>query len=142
MALHPERTHPSPLVADAVEGHATLAARKGVALRSTVAEDVPEVDVDPSRIRQVLANLLSNAVRHTPPGGEVGVDVTVDGDAVRFVVVDSGPGFPPEALATVFDRFTQSADSGGSGRACHLGRRPGGGRRGHRLHCPCDQARP
>jgi len=122
LALHYERTHPSALVADAVDGHATLAARKGVAVVSSVADDVPEVDVDPSRIRQVLANLLSNAVRHTPAGGEVGVRVTAEGDDVRFVVVDSGPGFPADSLATVFDRFTRSADSRGSGLGLSIAR--------------------
>jgi signal transduction histidine kinase len=122
LALHYERTHPSALVADAVEGHATLAARKGVRVVWSVADDVPEIDVDPSRIRQVLANLLSNAVRHTPEGGEVAVDVAVVGEEVRFVVADSGPGFPVDALATVFDRFTRSADSGGSGLGLSIAR--------------------
>lgn len=122
LALHYERTHPSALVADAVEGHGTLAARQGVRLVSSVADDVPEIDADPSRIRQVLANLLSNAVRHTPEGGEVGVHVARDGDAVRFEVVDSGPGFPADALATVFDRFTRAADSRGSGLGLSIAR--------------------
>ena len=62
-------------------------------------------------------------MRHTPTGGGVGVHVAVDetaaegvaGNGVRFVVVDSGPGFPADSLATAFDRFTRSADSGGSG---------------------------
>ena len=55
-----------------MEGHAALAARKGVRSAS-VADGLPELDVDPTRIGQVLANLLSNAVRHTPRGGEVTV---------------------------------------------------------------------
>ena len=122
LALHYERTHPSALVADAVEGHATLAARKGVTVVSSVADDVPEIDVDPSRIRQVLANLLSNAVRHTPSGGQVGVHVTADGADIGFAVVDSGPGFPADSLATVFDRFTRSADSRGSGLGLSIAR--------------------
>ena len=70
----------------------------------------------------MLANLLSNAVRHTPSGGQVGVHVTSDGDAVGFVVVDSGPGFPADSLATVFDRFTRSADSRGSGLGLSIAR--------------------
>ncbi|HVF14258.1 MAG TPA: ATP-binding protein [Acidimicrobiales bacterium] len=122
LSLHYERTHPSALVADAVDSHAALAARKGVTVVSTVAADVPEIDVDPSRIRQVLANLLSNAVRHTPADGQVSVGVDSTGAAVRFVVVDSGPGFPADSLATVFDRFTRSADSRGSGLGLSIAR--------------------
>jgi len=136
LTLHYEPTHPSPLVADAVESHAALAGRKGVAIVSSVADGLPELDVDPTRIRQVLANLLSNAVRHTPPGGEVRVTVTaglnqVEGGqvggagqvaAVRFVVMDSGPGFPAESLGTIFERFTRSADSRGSGLGLSIAR--------------------
>jgi len=138
LTLHYERTHPSALVADAAESHAALAARKGVEVVSSVAEGVPEIDVDPTRIRQVLANLLSNALRHTPSGGLVSVSVAMadsgaDGEGadagdgagaagVRFVVTDSGPGLPAESLATVFDRFTRSADSGGSGLGLSIAR--------------------
>ena len=95
LTLHYERTHPSALVAEAVESHAALAARTAVTVRSSVAADVPEIDADPTRIRQVLANLLSNALRHTPEGGQVSVAAEVVDAGVRFVVVDSGPGFPP-----------------------------------------------
>ncbi|MEA2931415.1 MAG: hypothetical protein QOI56_200 [Actinomycetota bacterium] len=123
LALHYEPTHPSALVADAVDSQATLAARKGVAVVSSVADGLPEIEVDPTRIRQVLANLLSNALRHTPPGGEVGVRVDVAGGTeVRFVLVDSGPGFAADSLATVFDRFTRSADSRGSGLGLSIAR--------------------
>jgi len=123
LTLHREPTHPAAVVADAVEGHAALAARQGVALTAKVADGLPEVDIDPTRIGQVLANLLANAVRHTPAGG--GVRVTADRVAdggVRFVVTDSGPGFPPDALATVFDRFTRAADSRGSGLGLSIAR--------------------
>jgi signal transduction histidine kinase len=100
---------------------------------SSVADGLPEVDVDPTRIRQVLANLLSNAVRHTPAGGEVRVTAEpttatatapapVAGNDVRFVVTDSGPGFPAESLASVFERFTRSADSRGSGLGLSIAR--------------------
>jgi signal transduction histidine kinase len=122
LTLHPERTHPAALVADAVEGHATLAARKGVRLESTVADDLPELDVDPTRIGQVLANLLANAVRHTPDGGRVDVAVNSEDTSVRFTVTDSGPGFPADQLATVFDRFTRAADSRGSGLGLSIAR--------------------
>jgi two-component system OmpR family sensor kinase/two-component system sensor histidine kinase BaeS len=124
LALHYEPTHPSALVADAIESQATLAARKGVAVVSSVADGLPEIEVDPTRIRQVLANLLSNALRHTPSGGEVSVRVesTDGGPGVGFVVVDSGPGFAADSLTSVFDRFTRSADSRGSGLGLSIAR--------------------
>ncbi len=122
LALHRELTHPAALVADAVEGHAALATRQGVRLESTVADGLPEIDVDPTRIRQVLANLLSNAVRHTPEEGTVGVAVTRDNASVCFTVTDSGPGFAPDQVATIFERFTRSSDSSGSGLGLSIAR--------------------
>ena len=105
-----------------MEGHAALAARQGVRLGSTVADDLPEIDVDPTRIGQVLANLLSNAVRHTPADGEVAVTVTREDTFVRFTVTDSGPGFAADQLPTVFERFTRAADSRGSGLGLSIAR--------------------
>ena len=122
LTLHPERTHPSALAADAVAGHAAIAERKGVRLESSVAAGLPEIDVDPTRIGQVLANLLSNGVRHTPAGGTVTVAVTSEDAFVRFTVTDSGPGFPADQLATVFERFTRAADSRGSGLGLSIAR--------------------
>jgi two-component system, OmpR family, sensor histidine kinase BaeS len=81
---------------------------------------LPEVSVDPFRIRQVLFNLLSNALRHTPEGGKI----TLNGEAGSGVVVlsvqDSGEGLEPEQLLAVFDRFyrgdkSRSRETGGTG---------------------------
>jgi two-component system sensor histidine kinase BaeS len=74
---------------------------------------------DRLRLRQVVANLLSNAVRHAPPGSSVEVTVT-DGDPVRIAVRDHGPGIPAEHLPHVFERFyradpSRSRETGGSG---------------------------
>ena len=120
LALHYERAHPAALVADAVESHAALAERKGVVVAATVADDLPEIDVDPTRVRQVLANLLSNAVRHARTSVRVNVRVTDDG--VRFTVADDGPGIPADQLDGVFERFTRSADSRGSGLGLSIAR--------------------
>ena len=62
----------------------------------------------------MLDNLLTNAIRDTPTGGEVTVAVTTGEGIVECKVSDSGPGFPADQLQTVFDRFTKSGDSGGS----------------------------
>jgi signal transduction histidine kinase len=116
LRLHRERTEAHELVANAVEGFGAHAAEAGVSLRSSADRGLPVVDVDPIRIGEVLANLLSNAVRHTPPGGEVVVGAeAVDGGSVRFSVRDTGSGIAPEQLPHVFDRFSRSPDSPGAG---------------------------
>jgi signal transduction histidine kinase len=135
--LHRERVHPAALVDDAVAGHAALAERKGVRLVTSVAraDELSEVEVDRTRIHQVLDNLLSNAVRHTPAGeggddGEVRVTLEpatgADGRTwVRITVVDTGPGFPvdaADAFDQVFERFTRAADSRGSGLGLSIAR--------------------
>ena len=115
LSLHRERTHAGALLDDAVESLAPLASRAGVTVTASLAPDLPELDVDPTRIRQVLANLVANALRHAPEGSEVRVVVEPDGDDVRFTVTDAGPGFAPDQLDAVFERFTRARDSGGSG---------------------------
>jgi len=122
LALHRERTSVAALVADAVESHAALAERRGIVLTSSIPGGLPELDGDPARVRQVLSNLLSNALRHSGPGGRVDAAVTIEGDGVRVTVTDSGPGIPPDQLEHVFDRFTRSADSRGSGLGLSIAR--------------------
>jgi signal transduction histidine kinase len=118
LTLHYEPTTAAALVEDAVDSHAALAERRRISLSTEVAPGIPELDVDPTRIRQVLANLLSNAVRHTPGGGRIEVRAeSADAEATRarFAVTDSGSGIPPERLAHLFDRDAGTSDSRGSG---------------------------
>ena len=60
------------------------------------------------RMRQVLDNLLSNAVRHTPEGTSIDVEIASEGDTVRLTVADDGPGMTPETAERVFERFFRS----------------------------------
>jgi two-component system OmpR family sensor kinase len=76
-----------------------------IALDTAVAPGAAEVWADPARIEQALQNLVANAVRHTPEGGHVALEAAPDGDLVRLIVRDSGPGIPPEHLPHIFDRF-------------------------------------
>jgi two-component system sensor histidine kinase BaeS len=73
------------------------------------------LDADPVRLREVLANLAVNAIRHTPAGGRVRLDARVDGPWVELTVTDTGEGIAPADLERVFDRFHRRADTGGSG---------------------------
>jgi signal transduction histidine kinase len=66
------------------------------------------VRADRTRVAQVLNNLVGNALKFTPPGGEVSVEVAREGDEARFCVRDTGPGIKTEDLPHIFDRFWQA----------------------------------
>jgi two-component system sensor histidine kinase BaeS len=122
LALHYEPTSPAAQVEDAIASLGALAGRRMIVLTGDVAGDVPEIEADPTRVRQVLANLLSNALRHSPDSGTVRVGVEVVADRVRFTVADSGPGIPPDRLEHLFDRSAPAADSRGSGLGLSIAR--------------------
>jgi signal transduction histidine kinase len=117
LVLHRESTDLGVLAGEVVAAFRPQAEAAGVILRAEVADDVPLVDVDPLRIREVLTNLTSNALRHTPGGGSVRILVSLDAEGKRTVlsVADTGRGILPEDLPRVFDRFYKSDDSTGSG---------------------------
>ena len=122
LRLHRQRVAPGSLVQDAVAAFRARAEDAGVRLDWHAAPGVPELDVDPVRIGEVLANLLSNAVRHTPRGGSVTVAVAPSGAEVAFTVSDTGPGIDAGDLPHVFDRFVKSAGSGGAGLGLAIAR--------------------
>jgi len=104
------------LVHAVLDGFRPAAAAAGVALVQDVAGDTPALDADPARLSSVLANLVSNALRHTAPGGTVRVSArAVAGGGVEMVVADDGEGIPADLLPRVFDRFVKGASSSGSG---------------------------
>ncbi len=116
------------LVDEVVGRHEAQSAQRDVTLRTSVAA-VPKVWMDPTRIRQVLDNLLVNALRHTPTGGEVLVEVSTSPGAgadgrpvVRCRVTDAGPGFAPDQLSQAFERFERDSDSRGSGLGLSIAR--------------------
>jgi two-component system sensor histidine kinase BaeS len=81
--------------------------------------DIAELEIDPQRIREVLSNLMGNALRYTPSQGVVKVGVTESGSglerSVLVYVQDSGSGIESADLSRIFDRFYKSSDSGGMG---------------------------
>lgn len=101
---------------------------KGVALVFADGHEPCWILGDSVRLQQVLANLLDNALRHTPPGGEVRLDVTTTGSTVQIRVSDSGEGIPADQLDSVFERFHRadpsrvSSDGGGSGLGLTIAR--------------------
>lgn len=122
LRLYREPVDPGDLVDEAVAAFGPSAADAGITLEPRIAEGLPDIQVDRIRIGQVLANLLSNSVRHTPPGGSVVVAAVGIEDRVAFSVTDSGPGIPADDLPHIFDRFVKTADSGGAGLGLAIAR--------------------
>ena len=111
-------------VAETVNSFRAAADEGGVAIRASVGEDVPLLEVDPVRIREVIGNLLANALRYTPAGAtiEIAAALAPDPSAVRIAVTDSGPGIPSDVLPHVFERFVKSPESRGSGLGLAIAR--------------------
>ena len=120
------RKEPTDLVQLANETAAAFRSRAeaaGVTLSVTAAADgLPALDLDPGRMRQVLVNLLANALRYTPSGGTVAVRIHQADSQAVLEVQDSGPGIPAADLPYVFERFYKSADSGGMGLGLAIAR--------------------
>jgi PAS domain S-box-containing protein len=107
LALETRDTDPSSVVSEAIEILRPVAAASSLRLESDVAPDFPLIAVDPPRIQQVLSNLVGNAIKFTPAGGQIVLRANpADGEA-RFAVVDNGPGIAPDALPHIFGRFWQ-----------------------------------
>jgi signal transduction histidine kinase len=110
----------SDLISDTLEAFSELAARHDVKLDGSVAPGVDLVYVDAQKIGRVLANLVSNALRHTPAGGTVQIRASAEAEGVQVEVRDSGEGIGPEDVAHIFEQFyrgdkSRSRDTGGSG---------------------------
>jgi signal transduction histidine kinase/CheY-like chemotaxis protein len=114
LRLDRERLDLSGLLTELVEQQRSLAGDKQQKLRLELAAGAVPVDVDRHRMAQVVANLIGNAVKFTPAGGqiEVRVHAPVDG-RVAVSISDSGPGIPPASLPHVFDRYYQAEARGG-----------------------------
>lgn len=110
MELHPITEAPEVLVERALEQWSAAAMARQIELTTEVAPFLPEVLVDEERIAIVFANLISNAIRHTPAGGRIRVSAALSADfpgMVRFEVKDTGEGIPSALQAAVFERFQQ-----------------------------------
>ena len=117
LRLHREAVTPEALVTEAVTAFRAAADDAEVSLSGSAEDGLPALFVDRLRIAEVFTNLLSNALRHTPPGGSIVVEAARERerDEIAFTVSDSGGGIPPEELDHVFDRFAKAADSQGTG---------------------------
>lgn len=119
LPLIPEPTDLGGLAQAVVEGLRPTAAEDGVTIEVR-AEPGLRARVDPRRIRQVLGNLLDNALRYSPPGGTITVTASRVGKEAHISVRDQGPGVSPEDLPHIFERFYQG-DKSRSGEGTGLG---------------------
>lgn len=117
MSIHPQPLSAQTLIDDAIQMSGPLALRHQIRLIAECEPGLPLVLADYERILRVFSNLIVNAVKFSGDNGEVRVTAARGDGTVRFSVIDSGPGIPPENLEPIFDRFWQadSADRRGAG---------------------------
>ena len=120
-ALHRVPIEPHGLLYEVVEAHRAIARDKGVTLEVGAAASLGLVSVDPERMSIALANLVSNAIRHTPAGGRVQLDAAQVDGKLKIDVTDTGEGIGPELLPLIFDRTVTASAREGDPRRHGLG---------------------
>lgn len=122
LAMHRESADLGHVIADAVAALRPRAEAAGAGIATDIEPGLPELELDPVRVHQVLTNLLDNAIRYTPTGATVRVAARRRDAAVEVTVADEGPGLGPKLRATLFDRFVKSPESPGSGLGLAIAR--------------------
>lgn len=107
LAIRPRPTALGPLIEDAVRTMRGQTEGANQTLSQTLDPDLPVVNVEADRIRQILINLLTNAHDYSPPGASIEVTAQVAGADVEIAVKDNGPGIPADQLEHIFERFTR-----------------------------------
>ncbi|HEY8198546.1 MAG TPA: ATP-binding protein [Candidatus Limnocylindrales bacterium] len=127
LTLHREPVDVGALLIESVSGVAAEAAERDVRITSDVPDELPTIEADPIRLGQVVGNLLANALRLAPDGGQVTLSAAAypggtSAPGVAVMVQDDGPGFPPDLLPHAFDRFVKGVDSPGAGLGLAIAR--------------------
>ena len=105
LPLHPTQFLLADLLTDLTSSFSAQAASLGISLQTSIHDASKEFSADYDRLNQVLSNLISNALRHTPEGGKISIETETITSGVRFVVRDTGEGIPAEQIPFIFDRF-------------------------------------
>ncbi len=114
LALHRETVDVGSIARDVATAFSDQGRRGGVAIGSS-AEGPTVIEADPLRVREVIVNLVANALRYTPAGGSVAVEARGSDGQVEVTVRDTGTGIASDAVAGIFERFSRSTDSPGAG---------------------------
>jgi signal transduction histidine kinase len=107
LSLHRRELDVAKIVTDIVAGARPLADRKGIALATEVAGDLPVVYADEDAFEKIVVNLLGNALKFTDAGGRITARLARDPEGIRLSVEDTGIGLPADQLERIFDRFAQ-----------------------------------
>ena len=110
---------PAAVVRRVLTGFEPAAEAKELTLSASLGQ-LPVLETDPVRLQQILVNLVSNAVRHSPPGGRIEVGVHANGDAIEFAVRDDGPGIPADVQERIFEPFERFDPGSGVGTGLGL----------------------
>ena len=121
LPLHPTRFLLADLMEDLTSGFSAHAASLGISLNSNVADPSKEITADYDRLNQVLSNLISNAIRHTPQRGTISIESETIQNGIRIKVKDTGSGIPAEDIPFIFDRFWRADKSRTREGASHSG---------------------
>lgn len=105
-----ERVPIDMLVRFALENHRSAVGDRGLELGVDLPDQPPMIVCDAMRVRQMIGNLLENAIKYTPPGGKVALSVKLEGDQVILQVTDNGLGIPSKDLPYIFDRFFRGSN--------------------------------
>jgi PAS domain S-box-containing protein len=111
------------IIIDSVKSFHTLARDKNISLVEDIPPQLPAIQADAERMRQVVINLVSNAIKYSDPGGTVNIRVTQRGDKLTLKVSDRGIGLSPEARQHLFERFYRAEDKlsrGGTGLGLYI----------------------
>jgi signal transduction histidine kinase len=111
LSVHPESQPVGPIITATMEMFSARARSSSKRLVSKLQASLPLVVADKSRVMQVLANMVDNALKFTPDGGEIVIGAVARDGEVEFSVQDSGPGIPAEYLPHLFDRFWHARSS-------------------------------
>ena len=99
-----QKVSPDVLLKRTADAHRVQADREQISISINISPDVPDIEVDVERMVQVLGNLMSNAIRYTPHGGEICLTADTEDGAVRLRIADTGTGIPEQDLPNIFDR--------------------------------------
>lgn len=107
LAIRPQPTEVAPLIEDVTRTMRARTEGSGQTLSGEIEPGLPQINVEPDRIRQILVNLITNAHEYSPEGASIAVAARAVGAEVEISVTDTGPGIPADQLERIFDRFTR-----------------------------------